>query len=84
MIISNIFRIASIRILAIALAAISLTAHLEASEGRAPFTQVISFGDSLSDTGNLYAASGAFSLPLPISKEGPQMEFFGTNTWQKI
>ncbi len=41
-----------------------------------PFNQLVVFGDSLSDNGNLYAATKAFGLPTP----GPPMYATGEYT----
>jgi thermolabile hemolysin len=38
------------------------------SLARADYVQIVSFGDSLSDTGNLFAASGGAAAPAPYYK----------------
>jgi phospholipase/lecithinase/hemolysin len=45
------------------LAVLSLAGSISAA--RADYVQIVSFGDSLSDTGNLYAASGGTAPPSP-------------------
>lgn len=65
----QILRIDSIRLFTVALAIVSTVSLTSASNSKAPFKEIVSFGDSLSDTGNLFVASGG-AFPPPPYYEG--------------
>lgn len=69
MTIKKAIRFLSIHSLAVAFAILSQIGPLDASEGGSPFKNILSFGDSLSDSGNLYALTGG-AFPPPPDFEG--------------
>ena len=52
--------------------AVTLAASMFVSSASADITQLVSFGDSLSDSGNVHAATGLYAFPYAgVNSDGP-------------